>query len=156
MNQSCTKEATTRNPSQDTLFDFNFINCFQDQDMNCLSTSSTVSFPMIPKQNSITKASSPSKLMYTSISQSTQDQQVIHLISKQAEWNTELKQYLHYFSGRVKQISPLNFIALQTLDDENQQEKYFQQALPLSIGDRMCIRHGKVSYSFVLLLFIII
>lgn len=87
-------------------------------------------------------SSTLSNTLYTSITPIPYQERIINLESKKPTWNSELRQFTHFFGGRVKIPSYRNFMVMQVSSNSD----HCQSAVETS-SDRVCIRHGQVMQS---------
>lgn len=65
----------------------------------------------------------------------------INLATKPPKWNSELRQYIQNYGGRVKIPSYKNFTVVEV---KHTQEQIIHHADEEQAADYVCIRHGKV------------
>lgn len=72
-----------------------------------------------------------------------QSPRTINLVTKPPKWNSELRQYIQNYGGRVKIPSYKNFTVVEVKQPEQQVIHYADEE---QAEDHVCIRHGKVRY----------
>jgi hypothetical protein len=82
--------------------------------------------------------------IYTTLTEASKADKLVHIKSKKPIWNSETKTWMHGFGGRVKMPCENNFTAIQTIPNDNS-DKFYKTAFDDQSADKMCIRHGKVS-----------
>lgn len=131
---------TTTSSGTFSLFSCMDVSCFEETqpttDSNDLA---------IGNRNNIPTTRKKDLNIYTTLAEASKADKLVHIKSKKPIWNSETKSWMHGFGGRVKMPCENNFIAIQTIPNDNS-DKFYKTAFDDQSPDKMCIRHGKVSH----------
>lgn len=160
------------NYNNNTLSRFNFMNlfcltdtsCFHDDDNNNVTNHHNSSSYNTGTNNNNNNKRVNITTTYSSIDSTLSNGDLIYLKTKKPTWNKEIKHWMHNFGGRVKVPSNLNFLVTETTPEDYETSIKNNYHIPIpryitennntleSFSERVCIRHGKVSSIYALLM----
>lgn len=139
--------------TEPSFFSFSCLNS------TCMDTTENISTTY--NKHTTTRYSSSA---YTTLD-SNLESDIIYLQTKKPQWNREINHWVHNFGGRVKIPSNKNFLVTQSTATEHYNvngyggtghittSRTITSAAELELSDRICIRHGKVGFILIMLLY---